>query len=405
MNYDSGSFGPDAQRGLSDGTAAPARRGWLVIGAVVLLALALGLAYVAFGRSGAPATGKDGAKTAASSDAKGGGESQAPSVTIAIPGRQTVDRTISATGSLAARVDMPVGVAGEGGIVTAVFVQPGSWVRAGQVLAIIDRSVQEQTAASLAAQVNVAKSDARIAESEMARAATLVERGFISKADMDRKAATRDAAGARVRVAEATLREAQARAARLAIRAPAAGLVLTRNVEPGQVVGAGSGVLFRLARDGALELRAQMSEGDLAAMHVGAPATVTPVGTSQGFSGAVWQVSPIVDPATRQGTARIALRYDPALRPGGFAAASIVSGASTVPLLPESAVQSDSQGNFVYIVSAKNEVVRRAVKVGPVSDQGVAIAEGLTGSEKVVVSAGAFLNPGQKVVPVKAKKG
>ncbi|MFM9828937.1 MAG: efflux RND transporter periplasmic adaptor subunit, partial [Sphingomonas sp.] len=248
MNYDSGTIGPDAQRSLNDGTAAPSRRGWLVAGGLVLAVIALGLAYFAFARSGAPASDKAAATTAAggSADGKGGADSQAPTVTIAVPGRQTVDRTISATGSLAARVDMPVGVAGDGGIVTAVLVQPGSWVRAGQVLATIDRSVQEQTAASLAAQINVAKSDARLADAEMNRAAALVDRGFISKADMDRKAAARDAANARVRVAQATLSEAQARAARLAIRAPASGLVLTRSVEPGQVVSAGSGVLFRL---------------------------------------------------------------------------------------------------------------------------------------------------------------
>lgn len=406
MSYDSGSFGADARRSLNDGTAAPRGGRWLVIGAVLLVVVALGVAYLAFGRGKGPVGGAKAAETSVvSGDAKSGDASQAPSVTIAVPGRQLVDRTISATGSLAARVDMPIGVAGEGGVITAVLVQPGSWVRAGQVLATIDRSVQEQTAASLAAQVNVSRSDARIADAEMTRAASLVERGFISKADMDRKAATRDSANARVRVAEATLREAQARAARLAIRAPASGLVLTRNVEPGQVVSAGSGVLFRLARDGALELRAEMSEADLAAMHVGAPARVTPVGSTQVFSGEVWQVSPVVDPSTRQGIARIALRYDSALRPGGFAAASIVSGASSVPLLPESAVQSDSQGNFVYVVNARNEVTRQAIKVGQVSDAGVAIADGLSGTEKVVVSAGAFLNPGQKVVPVKAKKG
>src|SRR3546814_17160045 len=77
------------------------------------------------------------------------------------------------------------------------------------------------------------------------RAKQLVSRGFISQADIDSKTATRDAAVARVNVAKATLAETQARNGRLDIRAPAAGLVLTRDVEPGQIVSAGSGVLFR----------------------------------------------------------------------------------------------------------------------------------------------------------------
>jgi RND family efflux transporter MFP subunit len=272
------------------------------------------------------------------------------------------------------------------------------------VLASIDRSVQVQTIASLAAQVKVAQADAGIAQSELDRAGQLVDRGFISKADLDRKTATRDSALARVRVAQAQLAETQARTGRLDIRAPAAGLVLTRNIEPGQVVGAGSGILFRIAKDGELELRATLSESDLAAIPVGASAQVTPVGTDRHFAGKVWQVSPVIDPQSRQGIVRISLGYDPNLRPGGFASGDITSGSSQVPQLPQSAVQSDEKGNFVYVLDAKNIVTRRSIKIGQVSDSGVSIAQGLQGNERVVVSAGAFLNPGQKVIPLLQQK-
>ena len=110
----------------------------------------------------------------------------------------------------------------------------------------------------------------------------------------------------------------------------------------------------------------------------------------------------MVDPTTRQGDARIALGYDPALRPGGFAQAAIVAGTRDAPLLPESAVQSDPDGNFVYVVDGSGVVTRRAVKVGDVSDQGITIASGLAGDERVVSQAGAFLNPGDHVKPVLA---
>jgi RND family efflux transporter MFP subunit len=314
-----------------------------------------------------------------------------------------VDHTVSANGTIAARVDMPVGVAGEGGMVTAVLVQPGQWVKAGQVLARVDRSVQSQTAQSLAAQIGVAQSDLSIAQAELDRAAQLVDRGFISKADLQRRQATRDAAAARVKVAQAQLREAQARNGRLDIRAPASGLVLTRNVEPGQIVSGGSGTLFRMAKGGEMELRAQLSEQDLVGMHVGSPAIVTPVGSDEHFKGEVWQVSPVIDPQSRQGVARVALKYNPALRPGGFAEAEITSGAASVPQLPEAAVQSDRKGNYVYIVDADNKAQRREVTVGQVSDAGVSITGGLNGTERVVASAGAFLSPGQKVKPVVQK--
>lgn len=385
MNYDSPAWSKDDQRALPDGTER-SRRG-LIIGIVVAVALALIVGWFVFHKKPEQAKPVE----------------QLPTVSVASPGRQAVARVISATGSLAAQVDMPVGVAGEGGRVTQVLVQPGQWVEAGQVLATVDRSVQSQTAASLAAQVAVAQADAKIAQSNLDRAKSLVDKGFISRADLETKTATRDAANARVRVAQATLDQQRASNGRLDIRAPAAGLVLSRGVEPGQIVSAGSGMLFRIAKGGQLELRAQLSEADIATLKVGDSADVTPVGSDKRFAGHIWQVSPVIDPQSRQGIAKIALSYDPALRPGGFAAASIRSGTSDAPQLPNSAIQSDEKGNFVYVVGADDKVTRRAVTIGEVSDSGVSIASGLVGNERVVLSAGAFLNPGQKVKPILSK--
>ena len=328
-----------------------------------------------------------------------GNKGQVPTVTTVVPGRQSVARSIGATGTLAARVDMPVGVAGEGGQVVRVHVQPGQWVGAGQTLATIERSVQSQEAAQLAASVQVARADAVLAQNELTRAQALVSRGFVSKADVDRRTAARDAANARVRVAQAQLNATRARIGRLDIRAPAAGLVLERNVEPGQVVSGSSGALFRVAKGGEMELLAQLSENDLANLPVGAPATVTPVGTSQKFGGAVWQVSPVINEQNRQGIARVALAYNAALRPGGFANVEIVAGSQEAPVLPESAILSDERGSYVYVVGGNNKVERRAVQTGPVTPQGIAIIGGLSGRENVVLRAGGFLNPGETVKP------
>lgn len=251
--------------------------------------------------------------------------------------------------------------------------------------------------------VEVAAADARLAQANLDRALKLVERGFISKADIDRLTATRDAANARVRVARASLGELGARAARLNIVAPAAGLVLTRAAEPGQIVTPGSGVLFSMARDGQMEMQARLSESDLARLAVGASAEVTPVGTDRKFSGQVWQLSPTIDQTSREGIARIALSYDKALRPGGFATATLVSGTTNAPLLPESAILSDDKGAYVFVIDQDDKAVRRPVKTGQVSAKGIAVVEGLSGRERVVLRAGGFLNPGDKVRPVVQK--
>lgn len=375
-----------------------ARRRRNFILAIALGVLVLGLAYYFFSRSGEPS-----APPAASGQAAGGGRGgrggQVPTVSVVVPGRSQVARIITASGALAARRDQPIGAAGQGGRVTAVLVDAGTWVRAGQVLATVDRSVQVQTSAQLAAAAEAARASAALAQNEYDRSAALVGRGFVSKADLDRKRAARDQALAQVRVAQAQLGATRAGIGLLDIRAPTSGLILQRNIEVGQVIGAGSQGLFRLARGGEMEMRAQLSQQDLASIRVGMPASVTPIGSSGSVIGSVWQVAPVIDPQSRQGEVRIAIPYSAGIRPGGFAEARISTGATTAPLLPQSAVLSDNDGNYVYIVNTKNEAERRNVKVGTVDESGATIISGLTGQEAVVLSAGPFLNPGQKVNP------
>jgi HlyD family secretion protein len=170
------------------------------------------------------------------------------------------------------------------------------------------------------------------------------------------------------------------------------------------VISAGSGVLFRMARGGEMELLAQLSEADLARVAVGSRATIRPVGAARDYAGQIWQVSPVIDPQSRQGTARIALSYAPGLRPGGFAQVQIIAGSAQAPLLPESAVQNDAEGAYVFIVGADNKVERRAVTVGTINDRGIPIIAGLTGTERIVATAGAFLNVGQVITPVNAAR-
>jgi RND family efflux transporter MFP subunit len=282
-------------------------------------------------------------------------------------------------------------------------VEPGQRVAAGQVLARIDRQVQVQEVAQLEAAVRQSEADARLAEANLSRAESLVAKGFISRADIDQRVATRDSALARVGIARAQLAAARERNERLDVRAPAAGLILSRNVESGQVVGPGSGALFRLAEGGTLEMRAQMAEQDIARLKTGMRADVTPVGSSTSYQGRIWLIDPVIDPATRLGIARIELNYAPGLRVGAFARASIAAGQTSQPQLPQSAVLADAEGNYVYVIGKDDRVERRKISIGNVSDAGVGIASGLTGSERVVASAGAFLKPGDKVNPVQEK--
>ena len=392
MNYEttmSGALNDEMQ----DDNADRNRRRIIIAAVITAILIVAGGAYYFFGKSNDPVASAEAEKAA-----------QAQTVSVVVPGRDTVARTINATGTLAARREIPVGVVGEGGRVLQVYADSGDWVSQGDILVSVDRSVQAQQAAALEAQIGVTRADLQLAQNELDRAMQLVARGFISKADVDRKTATRDATRARVNVANAQLAETRARNARLDIRAPVSGYVLERNVETGQTVSAGSGILFRIAKDGQLELQTKLSEDDLAQVDVGIPATVTPVGTDRVFSGNIWQISPMIDAQSRQGMARVALPFDKALRPGGFASVEIKSGAMTAPVLAESAVQTGPNGSFVYVVGKDNKVKQRPVKVGPVTANGLIIEEGLDGTERVVLYAGGFLNPDETINPKLLKK-
>jgi HlyD family secretion protein len=369
---------------------APSRRRiLLIVAAVIGIVAILAVAAMLMRPSSPTPPGVSGAQ----------GRGQVPTVSVIVPGRAGVAEVVTASGALAARRDQPVGIAGTGGRVTRVLVDAGSWVRAGQVLATVDRSVQAEQAAQLGAQIAAARANAELAQSNYDRALGLVSRGFVSKADLDAKRAARDAANAQVRVAQAQLGQTRAQIGQLDVRAPMSGLVLARNVEVGQIVSAGTGALFRLAAGSEMEMRAQLSQQDLTKVHVGMAATVTPVGSTRSVAGTVWQVAPVIDPQSRQGEVRIALPFSTDIRPGGFAEARISAGSTNAPVLPQSAVLSDANGNYVYVVNARNEVERRAITIGNVDNEGVSIASGLNGTEAVVQSAGPFLNPGQKINP------
>jgi RND family efflux transporter MFP subunit len=370
--------------------AGKTKRGWLLPLVIVLIVAALAYGgYRALRPAAAPPA------TVAS----------VPDVTVMVPGTTSVSDVITAPGSIAARRDAAVGVQGEGGRVTAVLVDAGRSVAAGQVLARIDNAVQLQQVRQLEASVRSSQADAALADSNLERAQPLVAKGFISKADIDQRTAARDGARARVALAQAQLAESRERLARLDIRAPAGGLILARNVEVGQIVSPSSPALFRLAEGGVLEMRAQVAEQDMERLKVGMSASVTPVGSTTAYPGKLWLLDPVIDVVSRQGIARIALAYAPGLRVGAFARTIIEAGETAAPVLPQSAVLVDEQGSYVMIVGEGNRTARRGVTVGTVGDEGVSIAKGLNGTERVVVSAGAFIRAGEKVDPVGKRAG
>jgi HlyD family secretion protein len=320
-----------------------------------------------------------------------------PLISVIVPGQQAVTSSVSFTGAIAARYDMPIANEGDTGRIVGVYVEAGDHVKRGQLLAKIDDSVIVQQVNRLAASLEQARAQAALSAAEYRRAQGVAAAGALSAEDIEKRRATSVTDAANVKVVAAQLAEAQARLGRTRITAPVDGTVLTRRAEVGQIANPGGEALFRVASGGEVEMRGQIAEQDLAQVKTGQAATVYLTGIERPFTGQVRLLGAIIDPQTRLGDIRIQLKPDPALRPGAFARAVVAIGRAQRSVLPQTAVMADARGSYVFIVNAAGKVERRAVRVSGTTDAGVIIAEGLSGRERVVATAGGFLRDGEAV--------
>lgn len=332
----------------------------------------------------------------------GHGEEKAPekaaaggqTVTVVAPVLQDLPRTINASGTISAWEEVPVGAETGGLTATSVLVDEGSYVRQGQPLvqmndALLRAQVRQQQAAVQTAEANAARDDAALA-----RAQELKERGFLSQASLDTALANQRASQANVAAARAALAETQTRLSQATLRAPVSGLVISRSVTRGQIVAAGT-ELFRIVRDGRLELDARVPETELNLVRAGQSATISSDEVGQ-TTGRVRIVTPEVDPETRLGVARIALNGAGGFRPGMFARARIEAGSRPALTVPTAAVLYRENRAGVFVLGEGNQVRFQPVTVLSRTDQRSAL-EGLTAGARVVVEGAGFLADGDRV--------
>jgi len=319
-----------------------------------------------------------------------------PVVTVVVPSHGTVAAAVAVTGQIAAQNDMPIGVDGSAGRISEVLVEPGNYVRRGQVLARLSPISAQSQVDTAAANLDELRASAAVAQAEWARAQRARDAFSVEEAERRRVAATN--AEARVKASEAQLASAHDLYEKTTVIAPTDGIVLTRTAEVGQIAVPGSSVLFRIARDAAIEMRAQVAEQDMPRLKIGQAASVHLDGTAQTYTGHIWQLGAIIDPATRQGSVRISLpANDRNLRPGAYARADIATGNADGMVLPQTAVLNDDQGSYVLVVGDGDKVERRGVHIAGPHQQGLLVSGGLSGNERVVSIAGAFLRIGEQV--------
>jgi HlyD family secretion protein len=317
--------------------------------------------------------------------AKAATAQQARAVRVVLVEPRAITGALSASGDLKPREEAAVAPEVTGFRVARVLADVGDYVRAGQTLVQLDPPL-------LQAQLAQAQAQAAQAEDQARRVAGLDGQGVLSQEQIAQRRF-------QAQVAQANLRDLQARMRKMAVVAPVSGLILERTVRPGDLSAGGATPWFRMAREGQIELSAQLSEDDLARIRPGQSATVT-LPSGGVATGRVRLVSPQINPQTKLGEVRITLPVRPDIRAGGFGRAVFADLAGLALAVPETAIRYDASGASVMVVGTDNRVRRMAVQTGQRGAGLVQIVRGPAAGTRVVENAAAFLLDGDLVRPV-----
>ena len=259
----------------------------------------------------------------------------------------------------------------ESGTVAALPHDKGTYVDQGDVLVELDRRL-------LAAEVEAAAASLDLAEYNAEQTQRLFEAQKISRI----QALT---AQTQARQAQAALRIVRLRHDRAAIKAPFAGLVANRYVEPGQLVNPGQPV-GRLVDPHVLKLVGTLTEREIVWLDRDAAARVHVDGQDQPVAGRVAWISFEADPVTGKFTVEVQVQNDDLrLRPGVVGRATILKRThQEVLVVPRDAVMEGQMGHFVYVVQDER-AHRRPIVLG--ADQGllVIVRSGLRHGDQLVV--------------------
>jgi RND family efflux transporter MFP subunit len=295
-------------------------------------------------------------------------------------------RTLSAAGTVRYRRETPLGFTTPGKVATVRF-EEGDFVKRGALLAALDTT-------SVGADVSVASAERERARAELERIRSLYADGWVTKARFE-------AADAAVKVADARVRQAGFASGTAQLYAPSSGVVLTRNVQPGQVIAAGTPALILGEGDEGFVFRVPIIDRDASKLRVGMAADIN-IESLEGapIAATISEIDGRANEATGAFTVQFRLANRPRLRSGQIGTASIKLPASESGALqiPASALFGVRTGEgLVYIVGDKERVETRNVSIERVTDGFVIVTGGIKPGDVIVTSGGEKLRTGSRV--------
>jgi membrane fusion protein (multidrug efflux system) len=321
-------------------------------------------------------------------------------VDVATVAPQTLARSLPLSGSMSPIVQATV-KSKVGGEVELVPLREGQDVREGEMIARIDtRNLQAQYDRQLAA-VDRARADLDLATLNRDKNRVLLDKHYISQNTYEATQSAFAGSVANLKLAEADARLAKISLEDAVIRAPFAGTIAKRHVQPGEKVSMDS-TIVTLVDLRQMVLEAAVPAADIPAVEIGQPARFKVGGFgAREFVGEVQRINPITADGSRAITLYIAVPNPTRALKGGMFAQGALTLDKSAPVLavPQRAVHEEAGAAYVYALR-DDKIVRTTVKVGAPSPGSsfVEIRDGLAEGDRVVVTEITAAQVGQRVL-------
>lgn len=287
------------------------------------------------------------------------------------------------------------------GYLDAVLVDRGDVVKAGQTVAVVRPSdLPDQLAA---ARGTLAQSQAQVtlARINLERAQKLAQEGLATQAELQSTTSALTIAEAMAQASKAQIGALATRLGENKLVAPMDGVVASRRLDPGALVGPTTGAVLTVVRIDTLRVFVAVTERDAAALAVGQPARVTVDALpGQSFEGQVVRLAPSFDPISRTLDAEVHLPNPKReLRPGMYGRAFIrLAVHPQAVVVPATAVQISNRQRHVFVVEGE-KARKRAVETGVDAGTWLEILSGVKGGEEVVIAGADGLADSMTVRP------
>ncbi|HEX8386356.1 MAG TPA: efflux RND transporter periplasmic adaptor subunit [Rubricoccaceae bacterium] len=351
-------------------------------GVAVVAAALLILPRVLGGEEGEAGGGGGGGRGGGGGGGGGGrGGNDTLAVTVATVRQEPLEDVVATTGTLLPdeEVEIRAEIAGR---ITRLGFAEGTFVRQGQLLAVLNTEV-------LDAQVRAAQTQAELARIQAGRQRQLFAIGGLSRAALDQ-------AEAEAAVLQAGVSQLRAEVERRRIYAPFSGEIGLRSVSVGAYVAPGD-PLATLRVTSTLKLEFSVPELYLGRVGVGDAVVFTVPGQERTFRATVYAVEPSVSQATRAFTVRARTANPGGLRPGAFAEVQLVlDRVEDALIVPASALVPGVDSAAVYVV-VRGQATRRSVLTGIRTSDRVQIVGAVSEGDTVLTSGVDVVRPGQAV--------